>query len=919
MTAVAVADSSVSASALVTLTAPATSGPTVPGVLRAASIATGSVTIMWTASTDPGGPGIAGYYVYRNGTQIATVSNGAMYTDSPLTAATAYSYQIAAFDNAVPANVSALSSTLSVTTLADTQAPTVPAGLSARNVATGSITLDWSASTDLPSPGATGVGGYYVYRNGTRVATVTNSATFSDTPLMASTAYSYQVAAFDNAVPANVSALSSALSVTTLADTQAPTVPTGLAVTSNGPTAVALSWNASTDLPTPGATGIGGYDLFRNGTQIATVTSGTTYNDSGVSASSTYSYRVAAFDKATPANVSAQSGPLVVSTPSPLAVTPHNAQLTVGQTQQFATNAPGGTTLTWSVDGTTGGSSTVGTVSATGLYTPPSAGGTHTLTVATSSSPSNSATAAIAVTDLAGITTYHNDLARTGQNPKEYALTPTTVSGPGFGKRWSCALDGAAYAQPLFVANLAIGGGRHNVLFVATMHDSLYAFDADNASCVTYWHKSFINPSAGNTSTSSATANCNDVLGEYGINGTPVIDLNSQTIYLVTNTTENGTIYQRLHALQLASGTEQPNSPIVIQPSVAGNGDGGSSVNFSPIAQNQRTGLALSGGGVFVGFGSHCDDYTYPWHGWLMRYDASSLTQTAVFNVTPNGVSGGIWMSGAAPAVDAAGNLFVSTGNGDFSDTGSSVPAMAPNNNFGESFLNLNASTLAVQDFYTPSNYLQWSNGDLDIAAGGVVAIPDGAGPSGHPNLLIGIDKQGHIWSIDRNNMSGYAPGADNTVQNLLLPNASTYAVHNAPAYWNATVYVAVNQGPLMALQFAGGLLPVSGGSSIAASQSNETYGYTPPTPTISYSSSGNPIVWALDNQANGTDNGAQSLGPAILRAYDAYDLATTLYSSANLTADTAGTAAKFALPVVANGHVYVVGANSLTVYGLAH
>ena len=494
------------------------------------------------------------------------------------------------------------------------------------------------------------------------------------------------------------------------------------------------------------------------------------------------------------------------------------------------------------------------------------------------------------------------------------------MSGSNFGKRWSCPLDGTAYAQPLYVPSLAINGGTHNVLFVATMHDSLYVFDADDPNCVTYWHVSFINPGAGITSTSSAAAGCPDVLGEYGINGTPVIDLSSKTIDAVTNTTENGTVYQRLHALQLATGAEQPNSPRLIQPSVVGNGDGGTTVNFNAIAENQRAGLVLSGGGVFVGFGSHCD--TVAWHGWLLRYDKVSLSPTAVLNVTPNGTYGGIWMSGAAPAVDSGGNMFLSTGNGDFTDASNTIPALAPNNNFGESFLNLNTTTLAVQDFYTPSSYAQWNTDDLDISAGGLVVIPDGAGPGGHPNLLVGVDKQGHIWSIDRDNMSGYVAGSDNTVQYLTLPYASTYSIHNAPAYWSGTVYVAVYNGPLMALQLSGGLLPGNGGTAIAASQSAESYGYPPPTPTITYSPSGNnAIVWALDNQANGTDtdDGALALGPAILRAYDANNLGTTLYSSSNLAADTAGNAVKFTLPVVANGHVYVAGAGTLTVYGLAH
>jgi hypothetical protein len=498
-------------------------------------------------------------------------------------------------------------------------------------------------------------------------------------------------------------------------------------------------------------------------------------------------------------------------------------------------------------------------------------------------------------------------------------LTPAAVSSGNFGKRWTCPLDGLVSAQPLYVADLAIAGGVHNVLFVVTMHDSIYAFDADNANCLIYWQKSFINPSAGITTISSADASCSDVLLEYGITGTPVIDPVAQTIYLVPATNENGSYVQRLHALSLATGAERANSPVEIQASVSGSGDGSGTVTFNALYQNQRPGLALTGGGVLIGWGSHCDDTAWPWHGWIMRYGATSLSRSAVFSSTPNGAEGGIWMSGGAPAVDSSGNMFFSTGNGTFDDTASRVPPLAPNNDFGESFLNLSPSTLAVQDFYTPSQNAAWSSDDLDISAGGVVVLPDGTGPSGHPDLLIGTDKQGHFWSIDRNSMSGYVPGVDNTVQFLRLPNASEYSVHASPAYWNGTAYVAIDNGPLMALELSNGLFPATGQQvAIAASQSGEYYGYPPPTPMISASPSGGGIIWVLDNSANGTDNGSTALGPAILRAYDATNLATTLYSSANRSADTAGNAAKFIMPVVANGHVYVVGNGSLTVYGLA-
>ena len=1234
VTAVSAADPTKQASATVSLVQPTVSPPGVPSVpsgLAASNVSSNSVTLSWTASTDANGPGTGGYYVYRNGSQIATVSSGTSYTDTALVTSTTYSYQVSAFDTDKPPLVSALSSALAVTTLAGTQGPTVPTGLAASNVSPNSVTLSWTASTDASGPG---IGGYYVYRNGSQIATVSSGTSYTDTALVTSMTYSYQVSAFDTAKPPLVSALSFALAVTTLGDTQPPTVPTGLAASNVSTTSVTLTWNASTDLPNPGGTGIGGYIVYRNGTQIA-IDPDTSYTDAALAPLTSYSYTVAAFDNASPANVSAPSAPLVVmtvadtqpptaptgltatpasssqinlswtastdnvgvtnyliercqgascsnfaqiatfpsatynntgltastsysyrvratdaagnlspysntaststisagtignvqsayqvpaagnivsvtyaaaqtagdlnvvavgwndstssvtsvtdsngntyltavgpttnagnatqliyyaqniaaaaagantvtvhfnatvnapdvrvleysgiaasssldvgvgasgggtslssgsattsnaadlvigasyigagfagagagytarvvtnpdgdlvedrvvsvtgsysasATQSPSSwwvmqmaafrtvngglyptITPNNAALTLLQTQQYTTNAPAGTSLNWSVDGVAGGNSTVGTISSSGLYTPPASAGTHTVSAVNPTNPAFTVSAAVAVTDLTGITTYHNDVARTGQNLQEYALTPTTVSSASFGKRWSCPLDGTVYAQPLYVANLSIGGGTHNVLFVVTMHDSIYAFDADNPGCVTYWHVSFISPSAGTgiTTQSSANAGCSDTLVEYGITGTPVIDPSSQTIYLVAATTENGTYVQRLHALNIATGADRV-TPAVIAASVPGTGDGGITVTFNPLYQNQRLGLTLSGGGVIIGWSSHCDNYLWPWHGWMMRYDATSLAQTAVFNDTPNGTFGGIWMSGGAPALDSSGNMFFSTGNGTFDDSNSKVPPLAPNNDFGESFVNLSPSTLAVQDFYTPSQNAAWTNHDYDLASSGVTVLPDGVGPTAHPNVLVGSDKQGHLWMIDRNSMSGFTPTADNTVQYLNLPGLASCSsggaecVFSSPGYWSGTVYIAIGWGPVMALQLSSGLFPANGQVAIAASESTDTYPYPTPTPVISASPSGGAIVWALNNNANGTDNGSVALGPAILRAYDATNLATTLYSSATLSADKAGNAAKFTLPVVANGHVYVVGTGALTVYGLA-
>jgi hypothetical protein len=356
---------------------------------------------------------------------------------------------------------------------------------------------------------------------------------------------------------------------------------------------------------------------------------------------------------------------------------------------------------------------------------------------------------------------------------------------------------------------------------------------------------------------------------------------------------------------------------VVIQASVPG---GGGTVTFSPLWENQRPGLAFYNGGVFIGWASHCD--IQPYWGWMMRYDATTLAQTAVFNVAPNGTEGGIWMSAGAPAVDSSGSMFLSTGNGTFDDTSSALPAVAPDNDFSMSFMNFDPTTLAVKDFYTPSKEAIWNTTDLDIASARVTVLPDGIGPSGHENLLVGSDKQGHLWLIDRTNMSGFNASLDNTVQFLTLPDQCTNknCVFSTPAYYDNTVYFAPATAPVMALPLSAGLFGATAQDiAIPSTLSAETYGYPGATPMISASPAGNGIVWVLDNSnfENKGNNGTSPAGPAILRAYNASNVTTALYSSSALAADVNGNAVKFTVPVVANGHVYIGGSFQLTVYGL--
>ena len=279
-------------------------------------------------------------------------------------------------------------------------------------------------------------------------------------------------------------------------------------------------------------------------------------------------------------------------------------------------------------------------------------------------------------------------------------------------------------------------------------------------------------------------------------------------------------------------------------------------------------------------------------------------------------------MSGGAPAIDASGNLYVTTGNGSFNDTSGTVPPTSPANDLSMSYLNLNPSTLAVQDFFTPSAEATWSSSDLDTSSVGPLVLPDGSGPSGHPNVLVGSDKQGHLWLIDRASMGEYSSTLNNTVQYLTLPNlgaCSNICTYGTPAYYNSTVYIGANSGGSVALPLSGGEFEFNASNvAKASSSSTETYKFPSPTPSISAAPGGGPaLIWVLDTSGNGTD--ASTLGPAVLRAYSSSGLGTTLYSSSNNASDSAGNAIKFSVPVVANGHVYVGGSGRFTVYGLLH
>lgn len=589
------------------------------------------------------------------------------------------------------------------------------------------------------------------------------------------------------------------------------------------------------------------------------------------------------------------------------------------QSVQFRSTVTGDPTnsVTWSVDGVAGGSAAVGTISSGGLYTPPAGAGTHTVQATSTLDTTKSASATIAVTDLAGVVTYHNNVARDGTNTQEYALTTSSVKTASFGKLFSCPVDGAAYTQPLWVPGLSLGGALRNAIFVATQHDSAYAFDADVNPCSQLWHVDLLDAAHGGTSgettvpTGDVGSGFKDILPEIGVTGTPVIDLASGTLYVISKSEGPvGSFHQRLHALDLITGSEKFAGPINIAASVPGTGDGsvGGVLTFDLRNQGQRGAMTLVNGIVYIVWASH-EDHD-PYHGWLLGYNAGTLAQVAVFNADPNGVRGGIWMSGGAPAVDAGGSLYLSTGNGTF-DGNSGTP---PNNDFGDTVMKVGTSSgLALVDWFTPFNQAFLDGQDVDLGSGGVVILPDQI--SGPAHLLVTGGKEGKLYLLDRDAMGNYCASCTMTDTNILQSFLATPAIFGTPAFWQNKLYVGGTSDALSLFAFDA----TSGNfNTVASSRSATTFQFPGPTPSLSAQGASDGVLWAIDSSRYGVPS-AYGTGPAILHAYDAGNLSSELWNSsmAANNRDTAGNAVKFTVPTVANGKVYIGTRTEIDVFGL--
>jgi hypothetical protein len=425
-----------------------------------------------------------------------------------------------------------------------------------------------------------------------------------------------------------------------------------------------------------------------------------------------------------------------------LSISPAGTLLAPGGSQQFSANIQGVATtgVTWSVDGTAGGNTSVGTISASGLYTAPNAIGEHTVSVSSVTFPSAVATSNLTIQNTApgAVLTYHNDDARDGAFTQETTLTSSVVNSSQFGKLRSYPVDGQIYAQPLYVPQLGITGAAHNVVFVATENNTVYAFDADGLQSSPLWSRNLGTPSPRNDSEGISPV--------LGITGTPVIDITTGTLYVVTITT-SGPFY--LHALDITSGAEKLGGPVQITGSVPGTGwDNNNGTIQIETGCYQRTGLALNpvSNEIYIAFG-HCN------HGWLLAYDKTSLQQKAIFNDTPDGAGGGLWNSGGAPAIDdQSGKVFIMTG----------VDQNDPPSGYNDSFLRLSAGVLLVEDFFQPDNAAYLAVNDADLGSGSPVLMPDN--PSSTPHEVIGGGKDGNIFVVNRDNMGSFSPTSNNVI-----------------------------------------------------------------------------------------------------------------------------------------------------------
>jgi hypothetical protein len=498
------------------------------------------------------------------------------------------------------------------------------------------------------------------------------------------------------------------------------------------------------------------------------------------------------------------------------------------------------------------------------------------------------------------VLTYHNDIARTGQNLHETILNTGNVTSTKFGKIGFDTVDGHVDAQPLYASAVAVpGSGTHNILIAATEHDSVYAFDADSGA--TIWQTSMLK--AGETT--SDTRSCNQITPEIGVTSTPVIDRTrgpNGAVYVVAMSKDgSGGYHQRVHALDLAFGSELFAGPVDVEATYPGTGDNtdGTNVTFDPAQYAERAGLLLMNGILYTGWTSHCD--IRPYTGWIIAYDAGTLAQTSVLNVTPNGNEGSIWMAGAGLAADTSGNIYFLDANGVFDSTldSSGFPSSG---DYGNAFMKLSTSAgLAVADYFEMDNQASENGSDTDLGSGGAMVLPDlndGAGNTVH--LAVGAGKDGNLYVVSRDSMGKFT--SNNSIIYQELTGQLPGGVFAMPAYFNGTVFYGSVGNTIQAFPITNAKLATS-----ATAHTSNDFGFPGVTPSVSANGTSNGIVWAVENST-----------PAVLHAYDAATLAE-LYNSNQATGarDQFGAGNKYITPTIVNGKIYVGTPTGVAVFGL--
>ncbi len=648
------------------------------------------------------------------------------------------------------------------------------------------------------------------------------------------------------------------------------------------------------------------YQWQKNNANISGAMSASYTTPATVSGDNDATFRVMVTNSVT--TITSNSATLTVNPASvgpSITTQPSNKTVTVGQTATFSVVAAGTAPLTYqwqknnlNISGATSASyTTPATVSGDN-------GATFRVIVTNpvtniTSNPATLTVNPVITSPGTDVTTYHNDIARTGQNTTETKLTQANVNSTTFGLLRNLAVDGGVDAEPLYLSQLSVAGSAHNVVFIMTEHDSAYAFDSDTGAQL--WKVSLL----GSGETSSDDRGCGQVSPEIGITSTPVIDRAAGAhgiLYAVAMSKNGSTYFQRLHALDITTGAELEGGPVTVQATYPGTGanSSGGQVVFDPKQYKERAALLLLNGVVYTSWASHCD--FNPYTAWIMGYNQTSLAQTSVLNLTPNGSEGSIWQSGGGLAADPQGNIYALIANGTF-DTTLDANGFPNKQDYGNGYVKVSTAggTLKVADYFNMSNTVNESGGDVDLGSGGAMVLPDLTyGTASTLNLAVGAGKDGNLYVVNRNNMGKWNANSNNVYQEL--PGAVPNGVWGVPAYFNSTVYYCDQGGTLKSFSIASGKLATT------PVQTGASFTYPGVLPSVSANGTSNGIVWAIENT-----------GTAVLHAFAANALTQELYNSnqASNSRDHFGSGNKFITPMIADGKVFAATTNSVAVFGL--